>query len=370
MPKVKKNNDDAYVAAEKTPHNYDQALEAVRKRFGPTSIISLNEDRIVPTEVISTGSYQIDRALGIGGLPRGRIVEVFGATMGGKTTLGLSTIAQAQRMGFRCGVIDAEHALDPALLRKMGVKEDLLAVSQPDYGEQGLEIVNMLTASNQFAILMVDSVAALVPRAEIEGDMDEQQMGLQARMMGKGMRKLTAIIAKTRTCVIFVNQVREKIGVMFGESSTTPGGNALKFFSSIRSDLRRIGAVKKGDENIGNRIKVTIVKNKLAPPFRSIETDLIFGRGFVPESEIVDLAVADGLIEKKGSWFSYKETILGQGKSDVMKYLRANKNFMRRLEVKLGLTKADKDGITPIDGKTVEGKIIEAKVEKKKVARA
>src|SRR5258708_4238527 len=293
----------------------DVALAHIEKQFGKGSIMRLgNKEAIVPIAVISTGSISFDLALGVGGFPRGRVVEIFGPESSGKTTIALQVIAEAQKAGGMAAFIDAEHALDPLYARKLGVDVDNLLVSQPDFGEQAIEIAEALVHSNAIDVLVVDSVAALVPKAELDGEMGDSHMGLQARLMSKAMRKLTGIISKSRTCLIFINQIREKIGVMFGNPETTTGGRALKFYSPVRVDIRRIGAIKDGDVVIGNRTKVKIVKNKTAAPFREAEFDIIYGEGISREGDMIDLRVDRNLVEKSGTWFSYKGDRTRQGR--------------------------------------------------------
>jgi recombination protein RecA len=291
-----------------------------------------NKDVLVPVNVIPTGSISIDAALGVGGFPRGRVIEVYGPESGGKTTLTLHVIAEAQRLGGQAAFIDAEHALDPSYARKLGVDVDNLLVSQPDNGEQALEIAEALIRSNAVDIIVVDSVAALVPRAELEGDMGDAQMGLQARLMSQALRKLTAIVSKSKTCLIFINQIREKIGVMFGNPETTTGGRALKFYSSIRVDIRRIQSIKEGDRVVGSRTRAKIVKNKVAAPFREAEFDIIYGEGVSREGDLVDLGVAKGLLEKSGTWISYKNERLGQGRDNARQFLKENKDIRAKIE--------------------------------------
>ena len=304
----------------------DLAVSTIEKQFGKGSIMRLgNGDSLhKDVEVISTGSLSLDVALGVGGLPKGRIVEVFGPESSGKTTLALSTIAQAQKKGGVVAFVDAEHALDTNYARKLGVNVADLLISQPDTGEQALEIVETLVRSGAVDVLVVDSVAALVPRAEIEGDMGDSHMGLQARLMSQALRKLTAAISRSNTLVIFINQIRMKIGVMFGNPETTTGGNALKFYASVRLDVRRVGAIKNGEDVTGNRTAVKVVKNKMAPPFTKVEFDLMYGEGISEEGDILDLAVTANMVEKSGSWFSYKGERLGQGRDQAKEFLKAN----------------------------------------------
>ncbi len=324
----------------------DNALSQIEKQFGKGSILRLgSKDAIVPVSVISTGSISLDAALGVGGLPRGRVIEIFGPESSGKTTIALQVVAEAQKKGGIAAFIDVEHALDPAYARKLGVDIDNLLVSQPDYGEQALEITNHLTASGQIDVLVVDSVAALVPKAELEGEMGDSHMGLQARLMSQALRKLTGIVSKSRTCLIFINQIREKIGVMFGNPETTTGGRALKFYSSIRLDIRRIAAIKDGDAVVGNRTKVKVVKNKVASPFREAEFDIIYGEGVSKEGDLIDLGVAQNLIEKSGSWFSYKGERIGQGRENARQFLKDNADIRQAVDTELrkllGLIKAE-----------------------------
>jgi recombination protein RecA len=324
----------------------ETALSQIEKQFGKGSILRLgSKDAIVPVSVISTGSISIDAALGVGGLPRGRVIEIFGPESSGKTTIALQVIAEAQKAGGIAAFIDVEHALDPQYARKLGVDIDNLLVSQPDYGEQALEITNTLTNSGQIDVLVVDSVAALVPKAELDGEMGDSHMGLQARLMSQALRKLTGIVSKSRTCLIFINQIREKIGVMFGNPETTTGGRALKFYSSVRIDIRRIAAIKDGDAVVGNRTKVKIVKNKVASPFREAEFDIIYGEGISKEGDLLDLGVAQNLVEKSGSWFSYKGDRIGQGRENARQFLKDNPDIRQGLDTELrkvlGLIKAD-----------------------------
>ena len=312
------------------------AMSQIEKQFGKGAIMKLGADApVADIQAVSTGSLALDMALGGGGVPRGRVIEIYGPESSGKTTLSLQIIAEAQKEGGVSAFIDAEHALDTGYARKLGVKLEDLLVSQPDNGEQALEIAETLVRSGALDILVVDSVAALVPRAELEGDMGDPQMGLQARLMSQALRKLTATIARSRTIVIFINQIRMKIGVMFGNPETTTGGNALKFYASVRMDIRRIGAIKQGDEVIGSRTKVKIVKNKVAPPFREAEFDILYGSGISREGEIIDLGAEDGIVEKSGSWFSYEGERIGQGRENAKEFLREHPETANRIEEKI-----------------------------------
>jgi len=326
----------------------DLALSQIEKQFGKGSIMKLGEHAIeADLSVVSTGSLGLDLALGVGGLPRGRVVEIYGPESSGKTTLALECIAEAQKRGGVCAFIDAEHALDAAYARKLGVVVEDLLISQPDNGEQALEIVETLVQSGAIDVLVIDSVAALVPRAEIEGEMGEPQMGLQARLMSQALRKLTSIISRSRTIVIFINQIRMKIGVMFGNPETTTGGNALKFYSSIRIDIRRIGTIKTATEVIGSRTKVKVVKNKVAPPFREAEFDILYGSGISKEGELVDLAVEHAVIEKLGAWYSYNGERIGQGRENARDLLKANPTLADEIEAKVRAKLAVKIGPAP-----------------------
>ncbi|HEY8515949.1 MAG TPA: recombinase RecA [Candidatus Binatia bacterium] len=312
------------------------AMSQIEKQFGKGAIMKLGADApIEDIQAVSTGSLALDLALGVGGVPRGRVIEIYGPESSGKTTLALQIIAEAQKEGGVSAFIDAEHALDTGYARKLGVKLEDLLVSQPDNGEQALEIAETLVRSGALDVLVVDSVAALVPRAELEGDMGDPQMGLQARLMSQALRKLTATIARSRTIVIFINQIRMKIGVMFGNPETTTGGNALKFYASVRMDIRRIGAIKQGDEVIGSRTKVKIVKNKVAPPFREAEFDILYGRGISREGEILDLGAEDGIVEKSGSWFAFEGERIGQGRENAKEFLREHPEVAARIEAKI-----------------------------------
>jgi recombination protein RecA len=318
------------------PRAIELALSQIEKQFGKGSIMRLgNKEAIVPIAVIPTGSISFDAALGIGGFPRGRVVEVFGPESSGKTTIALQVIAEANKTGGMAAFIDAEHALDPAYAKRLGVDIDNLLVSQPDYGEQALEIAEALVRSNAIDVLVVDSVAALVPKAELEGEMGESHMGLQARLMSQALRKLTGIVSKSRTCLVFINQIREKIGVMFGNPETTTGGRALKFYASVRVDIRRIAAIKDGDNVIGSRTRVKIVKNKTAAPFREAEFDIMYGEGISREGDLLDLAVVQNIVEKSGAWFSYKTERIGQGRENVKQFLKDNKDITARIEVEV-----------------------------------
>jgi recombination protein RecA len=324
------------------------ALSGLEKQFGKGSIMRLGSKDVVPISVISTGSISFDAALGVGGVPRGRVIEIFGPESSGKTTITLQIIAEAQKTGGLAAFVDAEHALDPAYAAKLGVDIDNLLVSQPDYGEQALEIVEALVRSNAIDVLVVDSVAALVPKAELDGEMGDSHMGLQARLMSQALRKLTGTVSKSRTCLIFINQIREKIGVMFGNPETTTGGKALKFYSSVRIDIRRIGAVKDGDSVVGSRTKVKIVKNKVAAPFRDAEFDILYGEGISREGDILDLAVLHNIIDKSGAWYSYQGERIGQGRENVRAFLKDNKDVFARVDAELR-KKLGISGVAPAD---------------------
>jgi recombination protein RecA len=311
----------------------DAALGQIERAFGKGSIMRLGQrEKAVDAEVVSTGSLGLDIALGIGGLPRGRIVEIYGPESSGKTTLALQVVAEAQKQGGACAFIDAEHALDPSYATKLGVNIDELLISQPDAGEQALEIADTLVRSGAIDILVVDSVAALVPRAELEGEMGDSHMGLQARLMSQALRKLTASISKSRCMVIFINQIRMKIGVMFGNPETTTGGNALKFYASVRLDIRRIGSIKERDVVVGNQTRVKVVKNKMAPPFRVVEFDIMYGEGISKNGELIDLGVAAGVVEKSGAWFSYDSQRIGQGRENAKTFLKENPAIAAEIE--------------------------------------
>src|SRR5690606_17248057 len=312
------------------------ALGQIEKQFGKGSLMRLGDEGVVqPVAVIPTGSLGLDIALGIGGFPRGRVVEIYGPESSGKTTLALSVTAQAQKLGGTAAFIDAEHALDPLYARKLGVNIEDLLISQPDSGEQALEITDMLVRSGAVDVVVVDSVAALTPKAEIEGEMGEPQMGLQARLMSQALRKLTANIKRTNTLVIFINQIRMKIGVMFGSPETTTGGNALKFYASVRLDIRRIGSIKKSDEVVGSETRVKVVKNKVAPPFREAIFDILYGKGISREGEIIELGVKEGIVEKSGAWYAYNGDKIGQGKDNSREFLRNNPALAREIENKV-----------------------------------
>jgi recombination protein RecA len=314
----------------------DLAFAQIEKQFGKGSIMRLgSKEAIVPIAVISTGAISFDAALGVGGFPRGRVVEIFGPESSGKTTIALQVIAEAQKTGGMAAFVDAEHALDPGYAKKLGVDVDNLLVSQPDYGEQALEITEALVRSGAIDVLVVDSVAALVPKAELDGEMGDSHMGLQARLMSQALRKLTGTVSKSRTCLIFINQIREKIGVMFGNPETTTGGRALKFYSSVRIDIRRIAAIKEGDVVTGSRTKVKVVKNKVAAPFREAEFDIMYGEGISREGDLLDLAAAKEILEKSGSWFSYKGERIGQGRENARQFLKDNKDTMAKLEAEV-----------------------------------
>ncbi len=313
----------------------DNVLGQIEKQFGKGSIMRLGDNTSLDVETISTGSMELDIALGTGGLPKGRVVEIYGPESSGKTTLTLHAIAEAQKAGGIAAFIDAEHALDPTYAKSIGVDVDNLIVSQPDTGEQALEILDALVRSSAIDLVVIDSVAALVPKAEITGEMGDSHMGLQARLMSQALRKLTGVIRKSNTCVIFINQLRMKIGVMFGNPETTTGGNALKFYASVRLDIRRIESIKRDTEIIGNRVKVKVVKNKVAPPFKQAEFDIMFGVGISKEGSVLDSAVNAEIVKKAGSWFSYAEQRLGQGRENVKTYLKDNPSLMEELEIKI-----------------------------------
>jgi recombination protein RecA len=345
------------------------ALQAVERQFGKGSIMRLGNDEPLSKDVaaISTGSISLDIALGIGGVPRGRIIEIYGPESSGKTTLSLHVVAEAQKLGGVCGYIDAEHAMDVGYARKLGVRTDDLLLSQPDTGEQGLEIAEMLVRSGSIDVLVIDSVAALVPKAELEGEMGDSHMGLQARLMSQALRKLTGTVARSQTCLIFINQIRMKIGVMFGNPETTTGGNALKFYASQRLDIRRIGAIKNGETVVGNRTRVKVVKNKVAAPFKEVEFDIMYGHGISKEGDLIDLASESGIVEKSGAWFGFGGERIGQGRENAKEYLRehpeVSKTIEKQLREKFGLTGAavkapEADEETPVEEKRSKVKAV------------
>ena len=310
----------------------DLAISQIEKQFGLGSIMRMGEDSIVKIEGISTGSISLNAALGIGGIPRGRITEIYGPESSGKTTLSLHIIAEAQKSGGYAAFIDAEHAMDPEYAKKLGVDTDNLLISQPDTGEQALDITETLVRSGALDVIVIDSVAALVPKAELDGDMGDSHMGLQARLMSQALRKLTGTVSKSRTSVIFINQIRHKIGVMFGSPETTTGGNALKFYASVRLDIRRIGQIKEGDQVVGNRTRVKVVKNKVAPPFKNTEFDIMYGEGISYEGDLLDLAVQADIVNKMGAWYSFNKEKIGQGKENAKRYLQDNENVCNEIE--------------------------------------
>ncbi len=313
----------------------DLTLSQLDKQFGRGTVLRLGSNNVIPVTVIPSGSISVDAALGVGGFPRGRIVEIFGPESSGKTTLALHVVAQAQKAGGTAAFIDAEHALDPVYARKLGVDTDNLLVSQPDCGEQALEIASVLVSSGALDIIVIDSVAALVPKAELEGEMGDSHVGLHARLMSQALRKLTGTVSRTNTCLVFINQIREKIGVMFGSPETTTGGRALKFYASVRADVRRISTIKDGDSATGNRTRVKVVKNKVAAPFREAEFDVIYGEGISLEGDLIDLGVAQNLVEKSGAWLSYRGERIGQGRENARQFLREHTDVRERLEAEL-----------------------------------
>ncbi len=329
----------------------DLVIESIQRQFGKGAITRLGNAEIERVPVIPSGSIGLNVAMGVGGFPRGRVVEIYGPESSGKTTMALHALASAQALGGVAAIVDAEHALDVSYARRLGVNVDELLVSQPDYGEQALDIVEMLVKGNAVDCLVVDSVAALVPRAEIEGDMGDSHVGLQARLMSQALRKLTGSISKSKTCVIFINQIRMKIGVMFGSPETTTGGNALKFYSSMRLDIRRIGAIKKGDQAVGNRTRVKMVKNKLAPPFREVEFDILYGQGINRLGDLLDCAVAYNIVDKSGAWFSYESERLGQGRENAANFLGENPEIAAEVEKKVN----DASGLSPVAKEEQDG---------------
>ena len=331
---IDSNNKKSQEIKEKNK-SLEAAISQIDQNFGKGSVMRLGQQQALDVEAISTGSLSLDLALGIGGLPKGRIIEIYGPESSGKTTLALHAIAEAQKQGGSCAFVDAEHALDPVYAKKLGVNIDELLISQPDAGEQALEIADTLVRSGAISVMVIDSVAALVPRAELEGDMGDTHVGLQARLMSQALRKLTSSISKSNCLVIFINQIRLKIGVMFGSPETTAGGNALKFYSSVRLDIRRIGAIKDKDDIVGNQTRVKVVKNKVAPPFRTVEFDIMYGEGISKHGELIDLGVAADIIDKAGAWFSYNDQRIGQGKENAKKYLKDNPDTALEIENKI-----------------------------------
>ena len=328
---VKSDNKKAQELKEKNK-SLDAAISQIDQNFGKGSVMRLGQQEALDIEAISTGSLSLDLALGIGGLPKGRIIEIYGPESSGKTTLALQVVAEAQKTGGICAFVDAEHAMDPAYAKKLGVKTDELLISQPDTGEQALEITDTLIKSGSVSVLVVDSVAALTPKAELEGEMGDHHVGLQSRLMSQALRKITGSVAKSNTMVIFINQIRMKIGVMFGNPETTSGGNALKFYSSVRMDIRRIGAIKDKDQIIGNTTRVKVIKNKVAPPFKVVEFDLMYGKGISKNGELIDLGAKADIIEKSGAWYAYKGEKIGQGKENAKLYLEKNPNVAEEIE--------------------------------------
>jgi recombination protein RecA len=347
------------------------ALSQIEKQFGKGSIMRLGESEVSrDIQVVSTGSLGLDLALGIGGLPRGRVVEIYGPESSGKTTLTLSVIAQMQKLGGTAAFIDAEHALDPQYAGKLGVDVDQLLISQPDNGEQALEIADMLVRSSSVDVVVIDSVAALVPKAEIEGEMGEPQMGLQARLMSQALRKLTANIKRSNTLVIFINQIRMKIGVMFGNPETTTGGNALKFYSSVRIDIRRIGSIKKGEEVIGSETRAKVVKNKVAPPFRNAEFDILYGQGISREGEIIELGTLHNIIDKSGAWYTYGKDRIGQGKDNTRDFLKDHPEIAQEIEAKIRAAVGAVTAAAEAKAAPPKAAVVESKAEPRKAARA
>ena len=355
-------------AADDRARAVENALSQIEKQFGKGSVMRLGaREAIVPISVISTGSISFDAALGVGGVPRGRVIEIYGPESSGKTTITLQIIAEAQRQGGLAAFVDAEHALDPIYAKKLGVDTDNLLISQPDYGEQALEITEALVRSGAIDVLVVDSVAALVPKAELDGEMGDSHVGLQARLMSQALRKLTGTVSKSRTSLIFINQIREKIGVMFGNPETTTGGRALKFYSSVRVDIRRIAAVKEGDAVVGSRTKVKIVKNKVAAPFREAEFDILYGEGISREGDVLDLAVLHNIVEKSGAWYSYAGERIGQGRENVRTFLKDNREVFAKMDAqvrqKLGIGAGAKAEVPPVpaDGAAEAAAVVRGK---------
>ncbi|HHT9124662.1 MAG TPA: recombinase RecA [Candidatus Brocadiia bacterium] len=342
------------VEKDKKQQALERAVSQIEKQYGKGAIMRLGSETKMDVPVISTGSLSLDLALGVGGVPRGRVIEIFGPEASGKTTLTLHIVACAQKSGGVAAFIDVEHALDPDYARRLGVDLDNLLVNQPDTGEQALDIAELLVRSNAVDVIVVDSVAALAPRAEIEGEMGDQHIGLQARLMSQALRKLTSIISKSHTCVIFINQIREKIGVMFGNPETTPGGRALKFYSSVRIEIRRIGTIKDGEMIMGNRVRATVAKNKVAPPFRKAEFDIMYNSGISRSGDVLDLAVENQVVERSGTWFSYKSNRLGQGRENAKQFIEQNPDLLKEVEQEI---------IKKIMSKKVEADVFEGKIE-------
>ena len=355
--KSNKNREDEVKEKNKA---LEAAISQIDENFGKGSVMKLGQKAALDVESISTGSLSLDLALGIGGLPKGRVVEIYGPESSGKTTLALQVVAEAQKVGGICGFIDAEHALDPVYAKKLGVKTEELLISQPDTGEQALEIADTLIKSGSMSVLVVDSVAALTPRAELEGDMGDHHVGLQARLMSQSLRKLTGSIAKTNTMVIFINQIRMKIGIMFGNPETTSGGNALKFYSSVRMDIRRIGAIKEKEQIVGNSTRVKVVKNKVSPPFKVVEFDLMYGKGISKSGELIDLGSKVGIVEKSGAWYAYKGEKIGQGRENAKVYLEKNTKVAAEIEMairtKAGLISKKIEGNPAVEEPTTDKK--------------
>jgi len=357
--KIVKSNKNQETANKEKNKALDAAISQIDENFGKGSVMKLGQKAAINIEAISTGSLSLDLALGIGGLPKGRVIEIYGPESSGKTTLALQVIAEAQKTGGICGFIDAEHALDPVYAKKLGVKTEELLISQPDTGEQALEIADTLIKSGSMSVLVIDSVAALTPRAELEGEMGDHHVGLQSRLMSQALRKLTSSIAKTNTMVIFINQIRMKIGIMFGNPETTSGGNALKFYSSVRMDIRRIGAIKEKEQIIGNSTRVKVVKNKVSPPFKVVEFDLMYGKGISKSGELVDLGTKADVVEKSGAWYAYKGEKIGQGRENAKLYLEKNPKIAAEIEFAIR-TKAG------LISKKIEGNPVEEKLDSPK----